>query len=47
MCLRQKRHMYMVALRLFTELKVLPSNVIRIKCNDFEEPINASDHWSS
>jgi hypothetical protein len=42
MCLWEQSHIYMQVLQLFTELTALPPNVIRIKCYDFERPINSS-----
>jgi len=33
-----------LSFQLFTELKTLPENVIRIERNDFDGPVNLSGH---
>jgi hypothetical protein len=45
MRLREKCHVYPLSFQLFTELKTLPKDVIRIEGNDFEERMNVSGHW--
>jgi hypothetical protein len=42
MCLWKQGYIYVKVLNLFSELIALPQNAIRIKCYDFEGPINSS-----
>jgi hypothetical protein len=47
MSLREQGYNYMYVLQLFTELKALPHNAIRIKCYDVEGPMNSSGHFAT
>jgi hypothetical protein len=47
MCLRKQSDICMQVLQLFIEFIALPLNTIRIKCYDFEGPVNSSGHFVS
>jgi hypothetical protein len=47
MCLLSHGYIYVQVFQLFTELITLPPNVIRIKCYDFEWPMNSSGQYFS